>query len=181
MAILTMETYRSKGINAYLVPLHGLKFEQSEMDFGRPATDADKAKAHKSKAHNVTIDLTSKLDGYYRYKQAAGHRVNEGYLLIRDGVVQDEWGTEEEYAIARANSLATFPALEGAAKQVEWATAIRAKVVVILGYEVIDNWSNDGIGYQSIAKLPHARDWIESCGGSESVIARRIMDSLTAN
>jgi hypothetical protein len=178
MTTLTLGTYRSKGINAYLVPLHGLKFEATEIDFGRPATNQDKALAHKSKAHNVSFDMSLKADGYYRYKEASGHKVLDGWILIQDGDITRGWDTEEDYAVARANaSVPDLPALEGTERQVAWATKIRAMVIVILGYEAIDNWAENSTGYQAIVALPHSKDWIENNGGKPAAIAQSMINS----
>jgi hypothetical protein len=177
MAILNLESYRSKSINAYLVKLYGLNFNAVEMDFGKPLTDRDKAAANKSKSHTVGIDLGAKLDGYYRYKEASGHRIREGWLLIRNAEVVEEWATEEDYAIAHANAICKFPELQGTDKQVTWANQIRAKVIIILDFEAIDNWAENSTAYQAIAAMPCAKDWIENCGGIPGAIAQSMIQS----
>lgn len=177
MATLTLKSNRSKSINAYLVPLHGLRYMASEMDFGKPKTETDKILACKGKAHDVGIDLAKKESGYYLYQEAC-HRFQKGYLLIQDGQILGEWQTEEEYAIARANTRAKFPELEGSEKQVVWASSIRAKVALILDYEAIDNWARDGAAYKAMAAAPHAKNWIEWCDGRPDAIAHHILKTL---
>jgi hypothetical protein len=83
--------------------------------------------------------------------------------------------TEEEYAIARANSRLDLPGLQGTDKQIAWAATIRAKVVVILDFEAIDNWAEGSTGYDSITSRPHAKDWIECLRGNPAAIAQSMI------
>ena len=131
---MKLQSYRKKGINAYLAIVGG---GIDLMDFGTPATPEDAEKAHQSKSHAVTIDIGTKADGDYRYKEAQGHKSTQGWLRIKAGEITEEWSSLIEYQKAvivapasntESQSIA-LPDLEGSERQIAWAEQIRAKAI----------------------------------------------------
>lgn len=131
---MKLQSYRKKGINAYLSIVGG---GIDLMDFGTPVTPEDAEKAHQSKSHTVAIDLSKKADGDYYYKEAQGHKSTQGWLRIKAGEIAEEWSSLVEYqkaiivapvANTESQSIA-LPDLQGSEKQIAWAEQIRAKAI----------------------------------------------------
>lgn len=131
---MKLQSYRKKGINAYLAIVGG---GIDLMDFGTPATPEDAEKAHQSRSHTVTIDLGTKTDGDYYYKEAQGYKSTQGWLRIKAGEIAEEWNSLIEYqkavivapiANTESQSIA-LPDLEGSEKQISWAEQIRTKAI----------------------------------------------------
>ncbi len=159
MTTLELETYRNKGINAYLLALDtDIKFA----DYGQPATQEDANKAHRSKAHTVVIDLSNKQDGGYKYKEAVGHKSKYGYLLIKGGEIEAEFNNESELRSALVkNEGIELPELEGSDKQVAWANQIRDKFVASIKHRITD-WSKGGAVYEALYRHSSAKLWIDN-------------------
>jgi hypothetical protein len=174
MATLELETYRNKGINAYLLALDA---DIRSADYGKPATEDDTDRAHRSKAHTIVIDLSSKPDGGYKYKEAIGHRTRYGYLLIKDGEIEADFDTESELRSAlRQNNGIKLPELEGTEKQIAWATQIRDKFVADIGDRVTD-WSPQSAAYELMYQQSYAKTWIDN---RDRLSVDKFMQRLTA-
>jgi hypothetical protein len=92
---LELETYRSKGINAYLAPVpvgaNG-KADTNRAMFGSPLPGQED-KAHRSKRHTVRVRIDNLPDGKYAYKEAGGADYNKstyGWIVIKNGEIVDE-------------------------------------------------------------------------------------------
>lgn len=155
--MLTLDSYRSKGINAYLVKV-GDAIESA--DYGTPATPEDAQRAHRSKSHTVTIDLAKKPDGLYKYKEAIGHKSRYGWLLIQSGEIVEEYKSEAE-ALKAVKPEIKLPELEGTEKQIAWATQIRNKFIQQIGDRITD-WSPQSAAYEAIDRHSEAKIWIDN-------------------
>lgn len=165
MSILNLESYRSKGINAYLEQVCGGSDQMDSgvisKDYGTPATQEDVGKAHRSKAHTVAINLGVKPDGGYKYKEANGHKTKYGWLSIRGGEVVGEFSSEAELlASERGQAGIELPEMEGSEKQVAWAEQIRRSFIISTG-EAIKDWSRSSAAYEALDSLRLAKAWID--------------------
>jgi hypothetical protein len=165
MSILNLESYRSKGINAYLEQICGGSDQMDSgtpKDYGTPATQEDAEKAHRSKAHTIAINLGAKPDGGYKYKEANGHKTKYGWLSIRGGEIVAEFASESEL-MQHERGAAGFelPELEGTEKQIVWATAIRDKFIAQVGDRVAD-YSPKSAAYEALYQISHAKIWIDN-------------------
>lgn len=89
---IKLETYRSKGLNAYLAPVENGKANTVKAIYGKPV-EGQKDKAHKSKRHTVEIDISKLADGIYQYKEAGGADFNKaryGWIQIQGGEIVSE-------------------------------------------------------------------------------------------
>jgi len=167
MSTLNLESYRSKGINAYLEQVCGGSDQMDSVDvaskdYGTPATKEDAEKAHRSKAHTVAIDLGSKPDGGYKYKEAIGHKTKYGWLSIRGGEIVAEFASEAELLTSeRGQTGIDLPELEGSEKQVAWAEQIRKSFIISTG-EAIKDWSRSSAAYEALDSLRLAKSWIDN-------------------
>lgn len=179
MGLLELQSYRSKGINAYAVPLLGLSYEQNAMDYGKPATDEDKKLAHRNKSHTVLIDLSIPKfkDSYLMYKEARGHKAVYGWLGIKGSEITTGYDSEDEYSIARVATMLDLCELGGESeKQISYANSIRAKAIIYLEcYEGLDSrFHQDYLNSNNTA-----RGWIEEYGTNKpSTIAAMIRSKL---
>lgn len=155
MAFLELTSYRRKDINAYLLMIDA---SINLADYGQPKSKDDRANAHKGKSHTVTIDLGRKADGYYKYKEADGHRVKYGYLLIKGGEIEEEFETETEMKLSM---LPELPKLKGTKKQTPWAESIRAEFIKSIGDRISD-WSKESKAYKVLEQYTQAQVWIEN-------------------
>lgn len=159
MAALELETYRNKGINAYLLPLDT---DIKLADYGRPATEEGAQRGHRGKAHTVVIDLSGKPDGGYKYKEAIGHKTRYGYLLIEGGEIEAAFDTESELRSALMQDKGIeLPELEGSDKQIAWATQIRDKFIASIKHRITD-WSKGSAVYESLHRHSSAKLWIDN-------------------
>lgn len=86
---IELETYRKKGINAYLVK-EGLTYEHNM--YGEALPGQEDA-AHKGKKHTVRVRIDILPDGRYKYKEAGGASFTKsryGWILLKDGGIIDE-------------------------------------------------------------------------------------------
>ena len=156
MALLELESYRKKGINAYLSILGG---SNESFDYGKPIDENAAQASYKNKIHTVVIDLKTKPDGKYIYKEASGHRTKYGYLFIEEGDVLAEFDTEKELRDFR--SAVILPELEGTEKQIIWAEGIRDKFIQAIG-DRITNWGKDSAAYEGLSRTCSAKTWIDN-------------------
>lgn len=86
---IELDTYRKKGINAYLVR-EGLGFEHNI--YGEPLPGQEDL-AHKGKKHTVKVRIDDLEDGKYKYKEAGGADFNKskyGWIQLKDGEIIDQ-------------------------------------------------------------------------------------------
>ena len=152
MATLQLSTYRYNDINAYLLKVGD---DIGCADFGSPASEEDQDKAHRSKAHNVLVNLADKSDGIYKYKEAVEHRTKYGWLLLKNGEIEEEYDEEPK------EPRAVLPELEGTSKQIAWAETIRAAYIKSIGDSITD-WSPQSAAYECLETLPDAKSWIDN-------------------
>lgn len=164
MAILQLTSYRRKGINAYLeMVCGGSDIMDNEFlvtkDYGRPSTPEDVSKAAQSKSHTVSINLSNKPDGVYKFKEACGHKTRHGWIRVEDGQIVSEFESEAESLKSEQSIL--LPELEGSEKQVAWAKKIRWSFIISTG-EAISDWSRNSAAYECLESAPLAKSWIDS-------------------
>jgi hypothetical protein len=98
---MEFQSNRSKGLNAYIAPVKpNGEGDLLKANYGQPKTDADKAKAHRSKRHTVVVDQSTLSDGFYVWKEAGGADFNKaryGWLEVRSGEVVQEWESQTEF------------------------------------------------------------------------------------
>lgn len=90
---IELETYRNKGINAYLAPVKNGNVDYTQNIYGEPIDDDAKDKAHRGKRHTVKVRIDNLTDGVYVYKEAGGADFNKskyGWLKIKNGEIIDE-------------------------------------------------------------------------------------------
>ena len=90
---IELETYRNKGINAYLAPVKNGNVDYTQNIYGEPIDDDAKDKAHRGKRHTVKVRIDNLTDGVYVYKEAGGADFNKsryGWLKIKGGEIIDE-------------------------------------------------------------------------------------------
>lgn len=92
MLKLQLQTYRNKGINAYLAPMLSTgKPDTNKAMYGKPVAGQENL-AHRAKKHTIEIDI-SNLQGVYIYKEAGGadgNKVRYGWLKIVAGEIIEE-------------------------------------------------------------------------------------------
>jgi hypothetical protein len=91
---LILETYRSKGINAYLVPVgaDGKALDCTQNMYGQPRPGQED-KAHKSKQHQVRVRIDNLPDGKYIYKECQPvnkHKSQYGWIVLKGGEIVEE-------------------------------------------------------------------------------------------
>lgn len=89
---IQLETYRSKGINAYLAPEEGGKANTTKAMYGKPVAGQED-KAHKAKRHTVEVRIDNLPDGKYIYKEAGGADFNKsryGWIVLKSGEIVEE-------------------------------------------------------------------------------------------
>jgi hypothetical protein len=89
---IELNTYRKKGINAYLVATDakGKALSHERMMYGKPKKGQEDA-AHKSKKHTVQIRVDNLPDGRYIYKEAGGADYNKaryGEIILKGGEIE---------------------------------------------------------------------------------------------
>ena len=180
MTVFKLESNRKKGINAYLCKIKGMQTDPKKMLFGKPDGEENKAKANRSKQYTAVFDLAG-MSGDYLYKEVdTNGREKYGWLQIQNGEILNEWGDENEYAIARATKICPeLLPLEGSEKQIDWATPTRAKAILIMAYKAVDSWSVDQSTFKLMAEYPHAKDWIEKLGPSSEGAATLLINKLS--
>jgi ribosomal protein L3 len=92
ITVIELNTYRKKGINAYLVgtDANGKSLGHEHMMYGKPKAGQEDA-AHKSKKHIVEVRIDNLPDGKYIYKEAGGADFNKaryGEIVLKDGQIQ---------------------------------------------------------------------------------------------
>lgn len=156
MAYLRLDTYRSKGINAYLIPIDT---DINFADYGKPDTEEDLEKSYKGKSHTVVFDLSSKKDGGYKYKCANGHKSQYGWLLIKSGEIIEEFVNEQD--LRKALNPLVLPTLEGTEKQIVWAEKIRLDFIQSIGDQITD-WDKGSAAYEGLVMIQSAKTWIDN-------------------
>jgi hypothetical protein len=91
---LELETYRKKGINAYLVgtDVNGNTLGHEKNMYGKPVEGQEDA-AYKGKKHTVRIRIDNLPDGRYNYKYAGGADFNKarlGWIVLKAGEIVEE-------------------------------------------------------------------------------------------
>lgn len=91
---LKLDTYRKKGINAYLVgtDASGKPLGHEKNMYGKPVPGQEDL-AHKSKKHTVQVRIDNLADGKYVYKEAGGADFNKaryGWIVLKSGEVVEE-------------------------------------------------------------------------------------------
>ena len=157
MALLTLDSNRNKGINAYITPTDVItdKRDFNNNDYGTPKTKDDEQLAHRSRWHQVQVDISEFGDGLYYFKEAmdtTGSRTSTGYLWIECGEIVEEFANIEEvrsWYIDHKKGFDKLPELIGSDAQIKWATNIRTRFLV---------------GFQGdVEKLPpECKWWIEN-------------------
>lgn len=93
MSRILLETYRKKGINAYLAPcLKDDKPDTAKVMYGKPV-EGQEQWAYRGKRHTVEIDLSKLPDGKYVYKEAGGADYNKsiyGWIIVKEGLITEE-------------------------------------------------------------------------------------------
>jgi hypothetical protein len=87
---IELSTYRSAGINAYLV-LEGQNYTHN--NYGVPLDEDHKQRAYRKKSHTVIIKIDNLPDGIYRFVEAGGSTGKEivrGWLKIVGGEIDKE-------------------------------------------------------------------------------------------
>lgn len=90
---IELVSYRRKGINAYLAPVINGKADISQADYGKPTTEEDQEKAHRSKKHTVKIRYDHLPNGLYQWKEAGGadnNKARYGWMKIISGECIEE-------------------------------------------------------------------------------------------
>jgi hypothetical protein len=88
---IELDTYRKKGINAYLVATDesGKALSYVHNMYGKPKAGQEDA-AHKSKKHTILVRIDNLPDGNYIYKEAGGADFNKsryGTITIKNGEI----------------------------------------------------------------------------------------------
>lgn len=170
MAILELVSYRKKGIVAYLVP-SGAGIEG--MDFGTPKTTDDQEKGYRGKSHTVVIDLATKADGAYKYKEAIGHKTDYGWIVIKGGEIDEEFDSEAD--LLRSMCPATdLPDLKGSEKQIAWASQIRDEFIRAVGDRITD-WGRGSAAYECLESVSLAKTWID---GRDKLNPQKFVDRV---
>jgi|GEM_PF-4880288 len=90
---IELETYRAKGLNAYLSPIDGSgNIDHTRNVYGTPV-EGHEERAYKGKRHTVKVRIDHLPDGHYQYKEAGGASFNKsryGWITIKDGEIIDE-------------------------------------------------------------------------------------------
>lgn len=91
---IKLDTYRKKGINAYLVgtDANGKALHFDNNMYGKPVPGQEDA-GHKSKKHAVQVRIDNLPDGKYIYKYAGGADFNKaryGWIILKAGQVVEE-------------------------------------------------------------------------------------------
>ena len=125
---IELSTYRSAGVNAYLVEegkdrIHNM--------YGTPINEENQQRAYRSKSHTVKVRIDNLSDGIYRFVEAGGStgkKVVKGWLKIVGGEIIEESDNLASLIIGKKDA-DTLPELEGSQKQIDWAFQIREKAI----------------------------------------------------
>ena len=122
---IELSTYRSAGVNAYLVE-EG-KDHTSNM-YGTPIDRENQERAYRSKSHTVKVRIDNLPDGIYRFVEAGGStgkKAIKGWLKIMGGEIIEESDNLASLIVSNTS----LPELEGSQKQIAWAIQIREKAI----------------------------------------------------
>jgi hypothetical protein len=124
---IELSTYRSAGVNAYLVE-EGK--DHTHNMYGTPIDEENQQRAYRSKSHTVKVRIDNLSDGIYRFVEAGGStgkKVVKGWLKIVGGEIIEE--SDNLASLIVGNAAANLPELEGSQKQIAWAVQIREKAI----------------------------------------------------
>lgn len=124
---IELSTYRSAGVNAYLVE-EGK--DHTHNMYGTPIDDENQQRAYRSKSHTVRVRIDNLSDGIYRFVEAGGStgkKVIKGWLKIVSGEIIEE--SDNLAFLIVSDDAASLPELEGSQKQIAWAVQIREKAI----------------------------------------------------
>jgi hypothetical protein len=124
---IELSTYRSAGVNAYLVE-EGKDYTHNM--YGAPINEENQQRAYRSKSHTVKVRIDNLTDGIYRFVEAGGStgkKVIKGWLKIVGGEILEE--SDNLVALIVGDASADLPELQGSEKQVSWAFQIREKAI----------------------------------------------------
>ena len=122
-----LSTYRSAGVNAYLVE-EGK--DHTHNMYGTPINEENQQRAYRSKSHTVKVRIDNLSDGVYRFVEAGGStgkKVVKGYLKIVGGEIVEE--SENLASLIVGDDANDLPELQGSQKQIDWALQIREKAI----------------------------------------------------
>jgi hypothetical protein len=124
---IELSTYRSAGVNAYLVE-EGK--DHTYNMYGTPIDEENQQRAYRSKSHTVKVRIDNLSDGIYRFVEAGGStgkKVVKGWLKIVGGEIIEE--SDNLASLIVGNAAENLPELEGSQKQIAWAVQIREKAI----------------------------------------------------
>ena len=124
---IELSTYRSAGVNAYLVE-EGK--DHTHNRYGTPIDEENQQRSYRSKSHTVKVRIDNLSDGIYRFVEAGGStgkKVIKGWLKIVNGEIIEE--SDNLASLIVGNDAASLPELEGSQKQIAWAVQIREKAI----------------------------------------------------
>ena len=124
---IELSTYRSAGVNAYLVE-EGKDYTHNM--YGSPVDDENQQRAHRSKSHTVKVRIDNLPDGIYRFVEAGGStgkKVIKGWLRIVGGEILEQ--SDNLSSLILGKDALSLPELQGSQKQIDWAFQIREKAI----------------------------------------------------
>lgn len=124
---IELSTYRSAGVNAYLVE-EGK--DHTHNMYGTPIDEENQQRAYRFKSHTVRVRIDNLSDGIYRFVEAGGStgkKVIKGWLKIVSGEIIEE--SDNLASLIVGDDAASLPELEGSQKQIAWAVQIREKAI----------------------------------------------------
>jgi hypothetical protein len=124
---IELSTYRSAGVNAYLVE-EGK--DHTHNMYGSPINEENQQRAYRSKSHTVKVRIDNLTDGIYRFVEAGGStgkKVIKGWLKIVGGEILEE--SDNLAALIVGADSNNLPELQGSQKQIDWAFQIREKAI----------------------------------------------------
>ena len=90
---IELQTYRNKGLNAYLAPVINGKPDYNQNLYGEPIDDDAKNKAYRGKKHIIRVRIDNLPDGEYAWKEAGGadgNKARYGWIKIQSGEIIEE-------------------------------------------------------------------------------------------
>jgi hypothetical protein len=124
---IELSTYRSAGVNAYLVE-EGK--DHTHNMYGKPINEENQQRAYRSKSHTVKVRIDNLSDGIYRFVEAGGStgkKVVKGWLKIVGGEILEESDNLATLIVGEDSN--NLPELQGSQKQIDWAFQIREKAI----------------------------------------------------
>ena len=124
---IELNTYRSAGVNAYLVE-EGRDYTHNM--YGTPIDEANQERAYRKKSHTVKVRIDNLPDGIYRFVEAGGStgkKQVKKWLKIVGGEILEEFNDLNGLIVGE--TVRELPRLEGSDTQVSWAENIRQKAI----------------------------------------------------